>query len=251
MKKFILVTLISVLITFALSFSVIAQDSTESKSKKAKIVLKIKKDYNGKTTVIDTTFTLSTPASHKEFDEYLKKHEEELDNLGKELENIEVFVDMPDFPDSMATDSLIKQLKFVGKGIRTPHFNWHNRSQGYDYDFEVPCPPDFPPPMHRNEGIERDYSRDHDMKSFHYENNRPTLSDILGDIPMDRVLSYSIKDRKNGKRIIIDLNDEPFPEKQDRVVIIREPGKQAQKRDHSDRQVKVIIKSDDGKQNEK
>jgi|GEM_PF-3632394 len=52
--------------------------------------------------------------------------------------------------------------------------------------------------------------------------DRQTLNDVLGDIPMDRVVSYSIKDRKGGKRIIIDLNDAPLFEKNERVIIIRD-----------------------------
>ena len=53
--------------------------------KKGVVVLKIKKDNNGKTTVIDTTFTITTPFDHKELEEYLKKHEEELGNSAKSL----------------------------------------------------------------------------------------------------------------------------------------------------------------------
>jgi hypothetical protein len=62
------------------------------------------------------------------------------------------------------------------------------------------------------------------------DNDEPTLSDVLGDIPMSRVNSYSIKDRKNGKRIIIDIDDAPLVEKQERVVYLKNaPGKSGSK----------------------
>lgn len=150
--------LLAGLLTFTLNSYVIGQDTVKAKSKKSVVRLKIKKDDNGKTTVIDTTFSLATPA----------------------------------------------------------------RSQGYDYEFEVPCPPDVPPPMKRREGFEGDYWPDRDMRTFQYENKRPTLSDILGDIPLDRVKSYSIKDRKKGKRIIIDIEDAPLIMNQDRMIFLRD-----------------------------
>jgi hypothetical protein len=225
-KSILTCMFITGLLTFTLSFNGSAQDSAKSVSKKGVVVLKIKKDNNGKTTIIDTTFTITTPFDHKELEEYLKKHEEELGKLGKELENIEVLVDVPDFPDSLATDSEMKQFKLMGKNIRSPHFRWQDKPEGYDYEFDVPCMPDVEFPCFKwDEDFKGDFRPGHDMKVLRYNNKSQSLSDIIGDIPMDRVKSYSIKERKNGKRIIIDIEDAPLFEKQDRVIIMREPGK--------------------------
>jgi hypothetical protein len=251
-KSINLVVLITGLLTFSLSCYVEAQDSTKSKEKEGVVVLKIKKDDNGKTTVIDTTFTITTPGGHKELEEYLRKQEEESDDLGEEFDNIEVYLDMADFSDSIINDSVIKHLRFAGKDIRSPRYRWHNKPGEFDYQFDIPCPPDVPPPpFHGYEGFEGEYWPGCDMRLFNYDNKRQTLADIIGDIPMDRVKGYSIKERKNGKRIIIDIEDAPLIENHDRVIIIREPGRVPRYRDHSDRQMKVIIKSDDLKQMKK
>ena len=52
-----------------------------------------------------------------------------------------------------------------------------------------------------------------------------TLSDLLGDIPMDRVKNYSIKSKKGWKRIVIDVEDPPLMEKRGhrQVMIIGDP----------------------------
>lgn len=243
--------LISGLMTFTLFYNTAAQDSEKSSSKKGVVVLKVKKEDNGKTTVIDTTFNITTPARQKEFEKFIAKYEMEVEHLGDELENIEVLVDMADFPDSMAKDSIVKQFRFIGKDGRSPNCRWQNKHDGYDYEFDIPCSPDFDfSPFQGHEDFEGNFRPGRDMKVFHYNHDSPTLSDILGDIPMERVKSYSIKDRKNGKRIIIDIEDAPLLDNQERVIIIREPGKQSHKRTNADRQMKVIINSDDNNQKE-
>jgi hypothetical protein len=233
-KNIFLDGLITCMITFSMSTVVIGQDTVKTTSQKSVVRLKINKDENGKTTVIDTTFALTTKC-HKELKAYLNKHRDDLDDLGEELENIEVMVDIPDLPDSLMTDSVIKQLRIIGKDFKVPDcLKWHNRSQGYDFEYEDPCTSGISPPfcMPGCKNIERDCCPDNNLRSFQYESKLPTLSDILGDIPMDRVKSYSIKDKKNGKRIIIDLNDGPMIEKQDRVIIIREQGEPSRSKNH-------------------
>jgi hypothetical protein len=49
------------------------------------------------------------------------------------------------------------------------------------------------------------------------------LNDLLGDIPMDRVKSYSIRDTKDGKKIVIELKNEPFIEHHRNVIIMHSP----------------------------
>jgi len=41
-------------------------------------------------------------------------------------------------------------------------------------------------------------------------NRGESLNDVLGDIPMSRVKSYKVIDKKGGKRIIIDIQDAPL-----------------------------------------
>jgi hypothetical protein len=208
---------------------VFSQDTAKKESPK-KIAIKIVSDDNGKTTVIDTIM---------------------------------------DIPDSIMIDSIKKEIDKVlflrqdGKHLR---LKMHKMPQGFDYDFEIPSPP--PCPMDPDELEEFEFEGRapcFDMEDFTWERrvpgpdrrairsggHRQTLTDILGEIPMDRVVSYSIKDRKNGKRIIIDLNDAPMFEKQDRVIVIREPGRMQRSRNFPGRQVKVYVNSDDDAQMEK
>ena len=252
MKKSTFLILITGLMAFLFSQDLAAQDSVTTKSKKAKIVLKINKDKNGKTTVIDTVINLSEPYGGKEFEKAIQKYEAEIDQLQDELENIEVYVDIPDFPDSLISDSVMKHFKYIAQDIRCPKYKWDSKPHGFGYEFDRPCPPDcFPPPLREFEDLEECCTPRGDMRNFRFDTRTQTLSDLLGDIPMDRVKGYKIKDKKNGKQIIIDLNDGPVLEKRDRVIIMRDPGKSSGKRNNSDRQMKVIIKSDDERHSEK
>jgi hypothetical protein len=246
-----LIALIAGLLTSVMSFPVVAQSSAKTGSKKGVVVLKIKKEDNGKSTVIDTTFTITTPAGQKALEEYMEQYEKELGKVSEELENIEVLVDMPGSPDSLVNDSIIKRLRVTGKDMRCPRFRWLDKPEGFDYEFDVPCPHVFPPSDIPDEGFEEEYWPGHDIRLFQYGNDRHTLSGVIGDIPMDRVKSYSIKDTKHGKRIIIDIEDAPVLNKKDRIIIIREPGGPAGRRGHSDRQMKVIIHPDSDRQTEK
>ena len=252
MKKAISLILITGLISFFFSHDIIAQDSVTTKSKKAKIVLKIEKEENGKTTVIDTVINLSEPYEWKEFEKAMQEYEIQMEQLQDELKKIEVNVDIPEFPDSLISDSLMKHLRIIEKNKGCHRFRWDTKPHGFDYGFEYPCPAEIDNySFDDREGLEEYYMPRRYLRSFQFDNGKQTLSDLLGDITMDRVKSYKIKDKKNGKQIIIDLNDGPVLEKSDRVIIIREPGRSSGKRNNSDRQMKVIIKSDDERHNQK
>ena len=195
------------------------QDTGKKESHK-KVVLKIVSDDNGKTTIIDTTMEI---------------------------------------PDSAMIDSIKKEIDKVivlGRGGKHARIKMHQMPEGYDYQFEIPPIPDCPMLLEDLEELELDrMDLARDMENFHWEqraprmerrmlrmdNHRQTLTDVLGDIPMDRVASYSIKDRKNGKRIIIDLNDAPMFDREKNVIIIREPARMHRPKKTSGRKVKVYV----------
>ncbi|MCX6305473.1 MAG: hypothetical protein NT040_10940 [Bacteroidetes bacterium] len=201
-----------------------SQEPAKKESHKT-IVLKIVSDDNGKKTVIDTT------------------------------------MEMPDDQMMDSVHKVIDQVIMMNKGGNHPHVKILSMPQGFSYDYDMSSPPEGPMDLEDLEGIDfegMDPCRD--MESCDWERMAPgagrrilrsgshgqTLNDILGEIPMDRVISYSIKDRKNGKRIIIDLNDAPTFERQDRVIVIREPGRGQRSRNHSgDRQMKVRVQTTD------
>jgi hypothetical protein len=248
-KSTVMLITIFGLLTLGSSPVIAARDTTSTGTKKGVVVLKIKKNDKGKTTVIDTSFIISSPSGQKELEEYLQKNEKDLENLSEELENLEVLVDVPDFPDSIADDSLVKHLRYACKRMRSPHFRWQNRDGGFDYDFELPCSHDFPPLREYEDQGNMNWPYN-DMKIFRYDKDGRTLSDVIGDIPMDRVKSYSVKSKKNGKRIIVEIDNSPIMERQEKVIIIHEPGDQLNNKNKHERQKKVIIRTDDDRKSE-
>ena len=222
--KIVLVLGVATILAIFITKPAVSQKNTEKESHK-KITLKIVSDDNGKTTMIDTTMEM---------------------------------------PDSTMIDSMKQEIEKVielGRSDKHCQFKMQKMPDGFNYKFDMPCPPECPMDLE-------------DFGDFEWEGNEPgrgemnenmmermapgmerrvlrsggqgqTLNDMLGEIPMDRVVSYSIKDRKGGKRIVIDLNDAPMFEKQDRVIVIREPGRMQHKKNGHERQVKVYVNTND------
>lgn len=197
---------------------------TAKKESHKKIVMTIVSDGSGKMTLIDTTMEISDTSM--------------VDSIQQEIEKVMV----------------------INKNGKHARFKVNNMPQGFNYNFEMPSKPECPMDLEELEGIDcegMDMGRDMEdcicdkmmpgmgrMVMRSGGNNR-TLSDLLGNIPMDRVVSYSIKDRKNGKRIIIDLNDANLFESQDRVIVLSGSGKMQHKKDHTGNRVKVYVNTDD------
>jgi hypothetical protein len=195
---------------------------TGNKESHKKVVMKIVTTDNGKTTMIDTTMEM---------------------------------------PDSAMMDSIrdvMEKVIMVGKG-KHGRMKIRCMPQGFNYDFEMPCIPECPMGLEGFEELELEgMVPGGDMEEGDWDEMTPrserrfmrsggggqTLNDMLGEIPMDRVVSYSIKDNKHGKRIIIDLNDAPTFERQDRVIVIREPGRAQHNRKSTERKVKVYMNAD-------
>jgi hypothetical protein len=176
----------------------VSQEPAKTESYK-KITMKIVSDDNGKVTIYDTTMEM---------------------------------------PDSAMVDSLkneIEKVIILGKGGKHARIRYHCMPEEFNYKFEMPDMPE----CHMNlkeledldlEGMLESGDMDESMckhiapgceRIIRSGGKGQSLNDLLGDIPMDRVVSYSIKDRKNGKRIIIDLNDAPMFEKKAKVIVIR------------------------------
>ena len=228
-KDIFLFVVLTGIASFLISFSSAAQETKKEPSNKATIVVKIKNDATGKTTVIDTSFTLSDPASQKEFEAYMKKFEGDMDEMGEKMENMEnmeVMVTIPDISDSMEPDTLNDHMMFIGKGGKNARVIIKKCPKEFSYNFDMPCLPEsLIPPGCCEKYFNIETNRDHDMECMHSYGQGGSLSDLLGDIPMSRVKSYSIKDRKNGKRIIIDVEDAPLVTEHDNVIILRNPHK--------------------------
>ncbi len=221
-QKIALVSGLALILAIFVTRPASSQEAAKKETYK-KITMKVVSDNNGKITVIDTTMEMTDTAM--------------VDSLQNEIEKVIV----------------------LGNRGKHARFKYRNMPGGYNYDFEIPCPPDGLRELEELEGLDweemmsdlggRAGQWDHgfplpDRRIIRSGGDGATLNDILGRIPMDRVVSYSIKDRKGGKRIVIDLNDAPMFERQEQVIVIREPGRRPPKGNNSQRKVRVIVNTD-------
>ena len=260
MKDIFLAVILSAILVLVFSFPAHAQDKKPGFSKQAKIVVKIKKGKDEKTMVIDTTFNLNDLKSQKELDEYIKKIDGDLNGGSDKMKNMEVTVNIPDLPDSLDSDSLESHIICIKKGDKSPCIYMRKLPGGFDYKFDIPCCPD----LSDLSGCCKKYMKFGNMpeckekmrecedRMKEFGEKEESLSDLLGDIPMDRVKSYKIKDTKNGKRIIIDVEDAPFfPRgKHRKMIIMSDPDNCHQfyfnNNPKSKVEKRIIIKSDIG-----
>jgi hypothetical protein len=127
-------------------------------------------------------------------------------------------------------EDMMKDFKMRMKDLDDHNFN--PREFNFDYNFDFPERGEIPQRL---------------LREFGNENDR-SLNDVLGDIPMDQVKSYSIQDTKDGKRIVIELNKEPLTRHHKEVIILRSPRPEnTYKRDYDKPQMKkkVIINNGD------
>jgi hypothetical protein len=192
--------------------------------KQKKVIVKVMSDDNGTTTVIDTTM---------------------------------------EFPETAMDDSVKHEVEKV---IEMSRGGKHGRMKincipgAYSYNFDMPCPPECRMRLEDLEDLDFDMSAmGADMENMMFEEMSPrierriirsegggqSLNDLLGDIPMSRVKNYSIKDTKNGKRIVIDLDDSPVVERQDRVIVIRDGGRTSHGGNYPQKKMRVIVNTGD------
>lgn len=212
---------LSIALTIFITLPGFSQDTTKMKGdKKVRIVAKIVEDKNGKRQEFDTTINLDRRLKPGEEQEMMKKFEMRVRDLDDQMKDLEVEINEMKLPDSGMMDSVQrlteKAIRFHG-GPGNMHFrhNFSPRAFNYEYNFDFPEVPEPPQPM---------------IEDFNEENTPgmlkdkgESLNDLLGDIPMDRVKSYSIKDTKDGKKIVIELKNEPFIDHQRNVIIIHSP----------------------------
>ena len=252
LKDILTVIGLSIVLTIFITHTGYSQDTTKAKGdKKVKITAKIIQDNNGKKQEFDTTINLDRNLKPGEEQELMKSFEMKFKDLGDQMKNLQVEITDMDMPDSGLMDSVQqlteKAMKLRGFGNGNFHFRHGRAPHAYNYNFDFPSPPEPPQPL-----IE-EFNDDNAPEILNEENNRvfrgrgESLNDILGDIPMDRVKSYSIKDTKDGKKIVIELKNGPMIEHHRDVVIIRPPrpeGRHGQGRDHQMRK-RVIIHDGD------
>ncbi len=216
----VLPTLAVAVVVLLSSLSGFGQQTAKTE-KHSKVVVKMITDDNGTRTVVDTAFEL---------------------------------------PDSALTDSVNREIEKVikiGHDGKCGAYRIYGMPEGYSFDFDIPDLPDCPMALEELRELGFDGGMPEEFLDGNFDMPAPppvmmrhlrggqSLNDLLGDIPMERVKNYSIKDTKNGKRITIDIDNAPFFEKKkDRVVIIRGEGREKGEGQRQKKHVKVIVNPD-------
>jgi hypothetical protein len=174
-----------------------------------------------------------------------------------------------EMPDSASMDSIQDEIdKIIVIGKDGKHSRIRHRNQPYEFDYQFSMPDiekeyqfdlndnlENLDKLERLKDIESRLELNYDLPDCRDvrigKDGGQTLNDVLGDIPMDRVTNYSIKNTKHGKRIVIETENGPFYEKDRDVVIIREPGRRTHRPHSSQYRMKVIRHSDADTKQEK
>lgn len=209
-KGLVLVTGTVILLSLLVTVPAPAQDTVKAKQEKGTVVLKIKTGKDGKTKFIDTTFTVTGPSSKREVEEFLKQYDKSMEDYEKALKEIQVMVDVSEGLDSLYCDSTVNVRIYPGHHGRVPDFKWQDLGDAFDYEFDIPCLPEPPMPP----------DPDRMLRMYRFDDRRGTLEDLLGPVPLESIRSLKIIEKKGGKRIILDLDNQPLHRHGDRDVII-------------------------------
>ena len=215
--------------------------------------IKIVKDDNGKKVVIDTTVSINGQMDKEKLDELMENLEGQMENLKEQMKDLQFSVGSLD--DSAVNESSGHHKAYSfrfhcnppSQGIRS-----HADHGDFNYHFEIPDAAglqDLPELMEMERNNDwNGYMRGPEIMAMPGRGGE-SLSDVLGNIPMCRVKSYKIIDKKGGKRIIIDLEDGIMSEPCNRMIYIHDqshPSKPPKGMGHQ-KEIKVIINSDDKK----
>jgi hypothetical protein len=236
-----------------------SQDTTKTTGgKKIRIVAKVIEDKDGKKHEFDTTITINRRLKPGEKQEMMKSLEMRFKDLDDQMKELEIQLSEMRLPDSGMMDSVQRFTeKFFRDGSCKEIFRYRNQLRphifNYDFDFDIPELPDMP-----QQGFLEFHGED-EPGSFNkrvapmIREEGQKLNDIMGDIPMDLVKSYSIRETKNGKKITIELKNEPVIEHRREVIILREPGhmKRHDRGMNPQMRKRIIIKSGEGEEKEK
>jgi hypothetical protein len=227
----ILITVgLSIALTIFITRPGFSQDTTKMKGdKKVTIVAKIVEDKNGKKQEFDTTINLNRKLKPGEEEGMMKEFKMRMKELEDRMKDLESELNEMKLPDSGMMDSAQRHIERVFRDWEEPgnfHFrhNFNPREFNFNYDFDFPEHGEFPQRLLREYKYENGHGIFNDEHQGRVNGKDESLNDLLGEIPIDQVKSYSIKDTKDGKRIVIELNKEPLIVHHRDVIILRSPG---------------------------
>jgi len=189
---------------------VASADPQDKQNPKSVYKIKIIKDDNGKKVVIDTTISVNSKMDKEKLDALMENLEGKMEDLKAEMKDLQL--SFGSFGDSAVNDSSGHHKAYTYRfhcNPSCPRIRIHENPGAFNYNFELPDIPDFPelPQITEREWGNgwQGYMQGPDV--IGPQRGGESLSDVLGNIPMSRVKSYKIIDKKGGKRIIIDLQD--------------------------------------------
>lgn len=192
--------LVAVIALFSFTSAMAQEEPDSSTNKTIKIKMITKK--GGNTKVFDTTLQRSGKLLEEEMAELMKDLKVEMSDLSKEMEDLDLEIELESGEDGF--------------------------SYNFDHDIKIEIPeiPDIESMMkdYRDCFDFRGVTPRHRLDPFRGHEGRG-LNELLGNIPMDRVTSYSVKERKNGKRIVIDVENGPSVDKRKEMIIIKKGAK--------------------------
>jgi len=244
---------LSIALTIFITRPGFSQDTTKTKGdKKIKMVTRVVEDKNGKRLEYDTTINLDRRLKPGQEKGIMREFEIRFKDLDDQMKDLEVELNEMRLPDTGMMDSIQRlterAFRFRG-GPGNAHFrrNFSPRTFKFDYNFDFPESPEPPQPLIEELNEENAPGMFNEENPGMFKGKSESLNDLLGDIPMDRVKSYSIKDTKDGKRIIIELNKEPFIEHHRDVIILRTPRHEGRRGEGPRHQMKkrIIIKNEE------
>jgi len=188
---------------------------SDSGEKDGKLKVHIIREENGKKTEIDTIIDKPGALDGKDLENLMKdmhvrikSAEGDMKEAEDEMRNVQIYINGMD--DSIKGDSAGKCrhiYKFSMPGC-CPRIHDRDFSHAFNYNFEMP---DISQSPDMDEELENEFFHGpaHSQQFFAMPGKGESLSDVLGNIPMSRVKSYKIIEKKGGKRIIIDVQDGP------------------------------------------
>ncbi len=181
---------------------------SDYKNKDGEVNIRIIKEENGKKTEIDTVISSQAGIDSEDLEKLMKTMHLQMKDADNQMKDVNVYIStMNDSVSSDSSDHHQYRIKVVGpKCCRQIRIK--GSPPAFNYNFEIP---DIPEPPDAPEYFENEI--------FNHQAPGPnviiskrrgeSLLDVLGDIPMNRVKSYKIIDKKGGKRIVIDIEDGP------------------------------------------
>ncbi|MBN1199434.1 MAG: hypothetical protein JXA23_08800 [Bacteroidales bacterium] len=184
-----------------------AQDTLAKKPHKV-IKIKVDSDEGGESFTIDTTFVIDNDLDMAKFQKAMQKYEMKMQDMENYLEELELELDGEEMEKAIQE----AQFEIQKACLHSPRMRYHYRTANEPRYYE----------QYGRRGNwkfagQSDLVRD--PVRIVAPKRGETLSDVLGDIPMNAVTSYKIKETKNGKRITIEVSDDAIFNHDENIII--------------------------------